>query len=473
MEGKGPSFKVIIVGASVTGLTLAHCLHRAGIDYVVLEKHHEVHPPIGAAVAILPNGGRIMEQLGIFRHIEDRCQPFQRVHLCFQDGFYYDSLSPSVVLKRFGLKFAALERTQLLEILYTHLPDKSRILTSKGVVRITPHDSKMSVTTADGDEFQGDLVVGADGVHSVTRREMWRIANIEQPGLIPFKEQASMSVEFSCIFGMSNPIAGRKRWQHIIRIGPGFTFLIFPAAGDSLFWVLIEKLPHKYIYPDVPRFSQEDAIARCEAAASQPIWEEVRFRDIWLQRRGFRMVALEENLFRTWHHGRIICIGDSISKMTPNIGQGANTAIEAAAGLANVIYAITQNHHQPSDDTIHRALATFSERHRKRLDAIHLESRWITRLEACQGWVVTAFTRYVAPHCGDLFALGVVRNSYSGEVLQFLPLTERSGKHWPKLEWWNTWGLSKWQEFGERLVYCFGVVILLWISWAVFNVNQS
>lgn len=96
---------------------------------------------------------------------------------------------------RFGLKFAALERTQLLEILYTHLPDKSRVLTSKGVVRITPHGNKMSVTTADGDEFQGDLVVGADGVHSVTRREMWRIANIEQPGLIPFKEQASMFLE--------------------------------------------------------------------------------------------------------------------------------------------------------------------------------------------------------------------------------------------------------------------------------------
>lgn len=95
-------------------------------------------------------------------------------------------------VRRFGLKFACLERTQLLEILYTHLPDKSRILTSKGVVRITPHGSKMTVTTADGDEFQGDLVVGADGVHSVTRREMWRIANIEQPGLIPLKEQASM-----------------------------------------------------------------------------------------------------------------------------------------------------------------------------------------------------------------------------------------------------------------------------------------
>lgn len=94
------SFKVIIIGASVTGLTLAHCLHRAGIDYVVLEKHVEVHPPIGAAVAILPNGARIMEQLGIFHHVERKSSSIQRVHLCFQDGFYYDSLSPSVIFER-------------------------------------------------------------------------------------------------------------------------------------------------------------------------------------------------------------------------------------------------------------------------------------------------------------------------------------------------------------------------------------
>lgn len=124
-----------------------------------------------------------------------------------------------------------------------------------------------------------------------------------------------MGVEYSCIFGMSNPIPGRKGWQHVIRLGPGFTILIFPAAADSLFWVLIEKLARKYTYPDAPRFSQDDAVSHCEAAADFPIWDGVRFRDIWAQRRGFRMVALEENLFRTWHHGRIVCIGDSMSKV--------------------------------------------------------------------------------------------------------------------------------------------------------------
>lgn len=461
MEGKG-SFRVIIIGASVTGLTLAHCLHRAGIDYVVLEKHVEIHPPIGAAVAIMPNGARIMEQLGIFHHVEKKSSSIQRVHLCFQDGFYYDSLSPSVIFERFGIKFACLERTQLLEILYTTLPDKSKILTSKDVATITPHEATISVTTAAGEEFQGDLVVGADGVHSLTRREMWRIADIEQPGRISLKEKRGMGVEFSCIFGMSNPIPGRKGWQHVIRFGPGFTILIFPAVADGLFWVLIEKLPRRYTYPDAPRFSQEKAVSHCEAAANLPIWDGVRFRDIWAQRRGFQMVALEENLFRTWHHGRIVCIGDSMSKMTPNIGQGANTAIEAAAGLANMLHTITRDNKLPSTDRIEQALTMTTVKHRKRLEALHMESRWITRLEACQGRLTTAFARYIAPHCGDLFALGVVRNSYNGEVLQFLPLTERAGKNWPELEWWNTWGLSKWREVCQKMGCLFIILIVLW-----------
>lgn len=105
---KKDSFKVIIIGASVTGLTLAHCLHRAGIDYVVLEKHVEIHPPVGAAVAIMPNGARIMEQLGIFNRVERKSSSIQRVHLCFQDGFHYDSLSPSVILERWVVSFLSM-----------------------------------------------------------------------------------------------------------------------------------------------------------------------------------------------------------------------------------------------------------------------------------------------------------------------------------------------------------------------------
>lgn len=136
--------------------------------------------------------------------------------------------------------------------------------------------------------------------------------------------------------------------------------------------------------------------------------------------------------------------------------------MEAAAGLANVLYEITRRNEHPSAETVEKALATTTAKTRKRLDALHVESRWVTRLESCQGLLTTAFARYLAPHCGDLFALGVVRNSYNGAVLDYLPLTDRSGKNWPELEWWNTWGLSKWQDVFWKLAYLCSFLTLIW-----------
>lgn len=87
------------------------------------------------------------------------------------------------------MDFAILERRQLLEVLYTGLRDKSRVHTGKQVTSVLPTESGVSVTTADGARYDGDLVVGADGVHSFVRSEMWRIADLEHPGLISKKEK--------------------------------------------------------------------------------------------------------------------------------------------------------------------------------------------------------------------------------------------------------------------------------------------
>lgn len=56
-------FKVIIVGAGVTGLTLAHCLEKANVDYVILDKG-VVAPGFGTTITIQPHGCRILHQIG-------------------------------------------------------------------------------------------------------------------------------------------------------------------------------------------------------------------------------------------------------------------------------------------------------------------------------------------------------------------------------------------------------------------------
>jgi FAD dependent monooxygenase len=87
-----PNFKVIIVGGSIAGLTLAHCLRQANIDHVVLEKGEDVAPQLGASVGIFPNGGRILQQLGLFDEVEALVDPIRVSNTTFPDGFMCRSL---------------------------------------------------------------------------------------------------------------------------------------------------------------------------------------------------------------------------------------------------------------------------------------------------------------------------------------------------------------------------------------------
>lgn len=63
-------FKVIIVGGGLAGLGLAHCLSKAGIDYVVLERSDGVVPKGGASMCLWPNNVRVMDQLGLLKEVE-------------------------------------------------------------------------------------------------------------------------------------------------------------------------------------------------------------------------------------------------------------------------------------------------------------------------------------------------------------------------------------------------------------------
>ena len=63
------NFKVIVAGAGVAGLTLANMLEKFDIDYVVLEAHDDVAPAVGASIGMLPNGLRILDQVGCYEPI--------------------------------------------------------------------------------------------------------------------------------------------------------------------------------------------------------------------------------------------------------------------------------------------------------------------------------------------------------------------------------------------------------------------
>ena len=73
---KENSFRVVIVGAGVAGLTLAHSLEKANIDYVLLDKG-VVAPPWGTSITIHPHGCRILHQIGCLDAVSAQCAPME------------------------------------------------------------------------------------------------------------------------------------------------------------------------------------------------------------------------------------------------------------------------------------------------------------------------------------------------------------------------------------------------------------
>ncbi|EYE93395.1 FAD-dependent oxidoreductase [Aspergillus ruber CBS 135680] len=395
------SFRVIIVGASVAGLTLAHCLDKAGIDYLVLEKHENVdHVSLGGFLSVQPNGAQVLSQLGLHETVAAAGETITVCHTGFPDGFGFSDHWPDRLHKRFGVPMTVIRRQELLHILYSSLKDHSKILMKRKVVRIGHTNSGISVWTADGSAYHGDTAVGTDGVHSVTRSEVWRIANSEKPGFIPPADKTSLVTEYAAVLGISVGNTGIERGEQIFRFIDGSVIFLFGGKDGSVGWLLVQKLDKKYVWPDRPRFTQDDAVRFCEALQDVPIWRDIKFCDLWNRREQFDIISLEEGIVQQWNYGRIICIGDSVNKMTPNLAQGANTAMEQAAGLANALYKIAKKGQQtkkPSESEVSNALGEVAKKHFAHINTINQGSYFLTRMHSRQGWANTFYGRYIYP----------------------------------------------------------------------------
>lgn len=89
--------------------------------------------------------------------------------------------------------------------------------------------------------------------------------------------------------------------------------------------------------------------------------------------------------------------------MTPNLAQGANSAMEQAAALANVLHKLAFNQGQGqqtkklTETDISNALAGLAKSHFAHIDTINQSSYFLTRMHSRQGWAKTLFGRYIYP----------------------------------------------------------------------------
>ncbi|KFA67205.1 hypothetical protein S40285_06281 [Stachybotrys chlorohalonatus IBT 40285] len=333
--------KVVIVGGGIAGLTLANALQHAPVDieYLVLEARDSLAPHLGAGIALVPNGSRILDQLGVYADLEPGFDPIADSGVLDARG---RPLLPerTDMAKLLGVRMsyplALVQRRTLLQSLADHLQHgKGRVLTGKKVQRVEQDEYGATVFCSDGTAHHGDIVVGADGVRSKVREEMWKAAtNIDVA-----KERRSMTAEYKCLFGISGSVTG---------LGPGtsddtwdkdLTVVVYSGERGKLFWFVYARMDRIYQADEIPRYSDQDATDFARKHLDVPLRPggAVKFADVWNAREVATMLPLEEAHFSRWTAGRVVCLGDSVHKMTPHTGAGGMLGMETAAALANTL----------------------------------------------------------------------------------------------------------------------------------------
>lgn len=79
-------YQVAILGGGIAGLTLALILERLGITWTLWESHETISPEIGAGIGLLPNGFRILDQLGLLDKIEKLTVPLETWYHVDENG---------------------------------------------------------------------------------------------------------------------------------------------------------------------------------------------------------------------------------------------------------------------------------------------------------------------------------------------------------------------------------------------------
>ncbi|KAL8911259.1 MAG: hypothetical protein Q9171_003557 [Xanthocarpia ochracea] len=377
-------FRVIVVGAGVAGLTASHCLQKAGIEHVVLERRLEIAPPEGASIAIYPHGARILHQIGRLEAAKKACVPCDRwwcrqpnAKPVMNNGFFHH------VKQNHGQDILLLERQEFLQILYDGLQDKSRIRLGQTVKEVRQTVSGVEIELRDGSVEVGDMVLGCDGVHSLVRTAMWDHAGKKTSSLVTAKEKTSMKTEWKCLIGVgpATPGLGERDMTVIHNTGYSFLFLTQP---DRVFFFVFIRLDNPFTWPKRERYTNEDAEQLAASVADHAVSPTLVFGEVWKKRYRGTLISIEEGVLDHWHHGRIALAGDCAHKVTPNIALGGNSSMESVVVLCNHLRQMMghQCGAKPSLATLNKTFAAYQRERQPRVKHIMEYSSLITSVQA-------------------------------------------------------------------------------------------
>lgn len=307
--------RCIIVGAGIGGLTAGIALQQLGFDVVVYEAA-PVLKPAGAGILLAPNALNVLEQLGCREKIQ------QKGHILTHGMKVTDRTRTSIQSiagvnekEQFGFQSSTIHRTALQQALLEELGTE-RVQVGKRCKNVQQDDEKVTLTCEDGSTDTADILLAADGIHSVVRKQLFSDKGLRYSGQTCWRGVAHFKA------GKEWSGRGFEMWGRGIRLG------ILPISDEHVYWfsTLVTPAGGKDTDLQSAKDSLLDAF-RDFADPALPVLKATPPESI------IRHDLFDFEPISQWVQGRIALIGDAAHATTPNMGQGGCQAIEDAWGL--------------------------------------------------------------------------------------------------------------------------------------------
>lgn len=326
-------FRAIIVGGGYAGLVTALALEKAGIDFVLLEAR-DIAPHLGASISVHPHVQVVLEQLGVWAEIEAGVIPLtKRQHFdqhgnMFDDGDVLGEISRQYVTARAlyvnshleltilivfidrtnGGLTLFMERKFLLQCVYNQIKDKTKIRRHTSFASYIEHDDYIQVVAETGEKIAGDILIGADGVHSAVRRHLADHVCTANPKLASTLQSSFIS-KYHCIFATSeNANSSGKPFLSDAMVHNvyyrDFSGIAAVGVQGLVFWFIFIRSETSTRTPNRTRYNESDMEAAIDKYGDFALGPGYTFRDLWEARVKAAMVPLEEGVLPTpWSSG--------------------------------------------------------------------------------------------------------------------------------------------------------------------------
>ena len=309
----------LVIGAGIGGMAAALALRRAGLEVSLFEQTI-AQREVGAGIQISPNASRLLGRYGLGDAMARiAVRPSAIVFRRWQDGRVLgrEELGDSIE-SQFGAPYYHFHRADLINLLAEAF-GRGNITLGRRLADIEQDESGVTAHFQDGASARGDLLIGADGIHSRTRERLFGeekprfSGQIAYRGLAPAERVAHLRLPLDV-----------TNW-----VGPGGHFIhYYVSAGRFLNFVAVSEEATWTREQWSDRGSISDAVRNYEG------WHPQIATILTAVDETFKWALFDRNPLPEWTRGRVALLGDACHPMLPFMAQGAAQAIEDGATLA-------------------------------------------------------------------------------------------------------------------------------------------